>query len=253
VPTQSQPLSQSQSQSQIRPELVLQRSYAAPRERIWQLWTTPAGIGSWWAPDGFTTTVDELDLSPGGALNYTMTATGAEQIAFMEQAGMPVATSSHKEFSEVVEPTRLAYTSLIDFVPGVDPYSHLTIVTLTATSGGTDVTMELEPLHDQVWTDRILAGRANELDNLQRLIAADLDDDGRFATLSRPGERPARGRWPLPLALFVLRWWASGCSATSHCPSCPPSCCWPRCTAAAQFWSVRSAGAHAADGPPWPC
>src|SRR5690242_12071459 len=94
--------------------LVLRRSLPVPPERIWQLWTTAAGIGAWWAPDGFTTTVDTLDLRPGGALDYTMTATGPEQISFMEQVGMPLSTKSHKEFTEVAEPTRLAYLSLID-------------------------------------------------------------------------------------------------------------------------------------------
>ena len=101
-----------------------------------------------------------------------MTATGPEQVAFMEQAGMPLSTPSHKEFTEVVEPTRLAYTSLIDFVPGLDPYHHLTVVTLERTATGTDVVMECEPLHDQDWTGRIIAGRTNELDNLERLTAA---------------------------------------------------------------------------------
>ncbi len=153
--------------------IVLRRSIAASPERIWELWTTPEGIGAWWAPDGFRTTVDRLDLRPGGALDYTMTATGPEQIAFMEQAGMPLSTSSHKEFTEVSEPSRLAYTSLIDFVPGVAPYEHLTVVTLERTSTGTHVVMECEPLHDQEWTERIVAGRTNELDNLERLAGAD--------------------------------------------------------------------------------
>ena len=101
--------------------ITLRRSLDVPPERIWNLWTTPEGIGAWWAPDGFQTTVDVLELHPGGALDYTMTATGPEQVAFMEQAGMPLSTPSHKEFTEVVEPTRLAYTSRIDFVPGHDP------------------------------------------------------------------------------------------------------------------------------------
>ena len=101
-----------------------------------------------------------------------MTATGPDQIAFMEQAGMPLSTASHKAFTEVVEPSRLAYTSTIDFVPGVEPYEHLTVVTLERTAAGTDVVMECESLHDQVWTDRILAGRVNELDNLERLVSA---------------------------------------------------------------------------------
>lgn len=152
--------------------LVLRRTLTVDPERVWELWTTPEGIGAWWAPDGFRTTVDVLDLRPGGALDYTMTATGPDQIAFMEQAGMPLSTASHKAFTEVVEPSRLAYTSTIDFVPGVEPYEHLTVVTLERTAAGTDVVMECESLHDQVWTERILAGRVNELDNLERLVSA---------------------------------------------------------------------------------
>jgi len=152
--------------------LVLRRSYAASPERIWALWTTPEGIGAWWAPDGFQTFVDVLDLRPGGALVYTMTATGRKQITFMEQAGLPLTTISRKEFVDVEEPTRLAYTSLIDFVPDLAPYPHLTAVTIERTTSGTDVTMEIEPMHDEDWTERLLAGRANELDNLARLIAS---------------------------------------------------------------------------------
>ncbi|MGY2875650.1 uncharacterized protein YndB with AHSA1/START domain [Marmoricola sp. URHA0025 HA25] len=151
-------------------QLVLRRSYPASPERIWALWTTPEGIASWWAPEGFRTSVDALDLHPGGVLVYTMRATGREQIAFMEQAGMPLSTTSRKEFTEIEEPTRLAYTSLIDFVPDHEPYQHLTVVTLDRTAAGTDVMMEIEPLHDEVWTARIQAGRANELDNLGQVL-----------------------------------------------------------------------------------
>ncbi len=150
--------------------LVLRRSYTASPERIWALWTTPEGIGSWWAPEGFCTSVDVLDLRPGGALVHTMTATGQEQIAFMEGAGLPLCTTSRKEFTAVEAPTRLGYTSLIDFIPDVDPYEHLTVVTLARTAAGTDVMMEIEPMHDQVWTERLQAGRANELDNLAQVI-----------------------------------------------------------------------------------
>lgn len=153
-------------------KIVLRRSLPVPPERIWQLWTTPEGIGTWWAPDGFSTSVDELDLRVGGALDYTMTAIAPEQTAFMEYAGMPLSTTSHKEFTELVEPRRLAYISSIDFVPGVDAYQHLTVVNLQRTATGTDVIMECEPLHDQDWTDRIVAGRTNELDNLETLVSS---------------------------------------------------------------------------------
>ncbi|WP_382309999.1 SRPBCC domain-containing protein [Herbiconiux sp. UC225_62] len=152
---------------------TIERIISATPERIWQLWTTPEGIGSWWAPEGFRTDVDELDLREGGELVYTMTAVAPEQIAFMEQYGMPLATRSRKTFTEVDGPDRLAYRSLIDFVPDHEPYEQLTEVDLVeADGGGTRVVMRVEELHDEVWTERLLAGRANELDNLERLVTA---------------------------------------------------------------------------------
>src|SRR5204863_3092139 len=82
----------------------LERSFAATPERIWELWTTPAGIESWWAPDGFAVEVKKLDLQPGGDLVCTMTATGPEQIEFMQSAGMPLVTESRKTFTSIDAP-----------------------------------------------------------------------------------------------------------------------------------------------------
>ena len=151
---------------------LLERTYgAATPEQVWQLWTTAAGIERWWAPDGFEVRVDELDLQIGGTLRYTMTATAPEQVAFMERAGMPLATQSTKRFTELGEPHRLAYRSLVDFVPGVEPYEVLTIVEIEpAPGGGTRVTMHAEPMHDAVWNERLLAGRSMELDALGRIL-----------------------------------------------------------------------------------
>lgn len=151
---------------------TLTRTYTAPVARIWELWTTPEGIGAWWAPDGFTTEVSRLDLRPGGELVYAMTATAPEQVAFMTEHGMPLTTVSRKTFTELDEPTRIAYTSLVDFVPGREPYEHLTTVDLTEAGGATTVTMVVEPLHDDVWTQRLLAGRAMELDHLGAVLEA---------------------------------------------------------------------------------
>jgi uncharacterized protein YndB with AHSA1/START domain len=149
---------------------AIRRAYPAAPEQIWRLWTTPEGIGQWWAPEGFLTEVHTLDLRPGGTLVYTMTATGPEQIEFMKGAGLPLSTQSRKTFTEVDAPRRLAYRSLIDFVPGQEPYEHLTVVEMAAVDGGTDVTMTMEALHDDEWTQRLVAGRRNELDNLAALI-----------------------------------------------------------------------------------
>jgi uncharacterized protein YndB with AHSA1/START domain len=150
----------------------LERTYDASAETVWELWTTAEGIEAWWSPDGFVTEVRKLDLRPGGELVYAMTATAPEQVEFMKSAGMPLTTESRKTFTEVSRPTRLAYLSLVDFVPGVEAYEHLTVVDLEPAGDGVRVVMTVDAMHDELWTERLVAGRANELDNLASAIGA---------------------------------------------------------------------------------
>jgi hypothetical protein len=99
-----------------------------------------------------------------------MTATAPAQVEFMRNAGLPLATTSRKRFTDVERPQRLGYMSLVDFVPDTPPYEFLTAVELEPTNGSVQVTMTVDSMHDQVWTERLVAGRANELDNLATLI-----------------------------------------------------------------------------------
>jgi uncharacterized protein YndB with AHSA1/START domain len=158
----------------VSQQIVIQRHLAAPPQTVFELCTTKEGIESWWAPDGFVAEVEQLDPRPGGELIYTFTATAPEQVQFMEGAGLPLTTRARKKFTEVVPGERLRYDSLVDFVPGIEPYEHNTLVELFAANGdaGTRLVMTLEPLHDEEWTERIVMGRSNELDNLERLLSA---------------------------------------------------------------------------------
>ncbi len=134
-----------------------------------------------------------IDVTEGGDLVYTMTAVDPAQVAFMEQHGLPLATESRKRFTEVARPQRLGYVSLVDFVPGTEPYEHLTTVDLAPTDSGTLVTMTIDPMHDEEWTQRIVAGRANELDNLAPPGRARLSKEPAATTRTpRCGRRPGR-------------------------------------------------------------
>lgn len=154
-------------------QLVLTREIATTPETVWDLWTTADGISRWWSPDGFRTDVSTIDVAEGGDLVSTMTAVDPAQVAFMEQHGLPLTTESRKRFTAVDRPRRLGYVSLVDFVPGTEPYEHLTTVDLAPSELGTLVTMTMDPMHDDEWTQRIVAGRGNELDNLARLVERD--------------------------------------------------------------------------------
>jgi uncharacterized protein YndB with AHSA1/START domain len=148
----------------------LERTYDAPAELIWELLTTAAGLDEWFAPDGFETRVSELELKPGGHLRYTMTATAPEQVAFMRNVGQPLSIALRKTFTDVTPPARLAYLSLIDFIPDHEPYEHLTTIDIEPAGNRTKVVMTVDPLHDGAWTQGYRAHRGNELDNLGAAI-----------------------------------------------------------------------------------
>ena len=50
----------------------------------------------------------------------------------------------------------------------------MTVVELTPgpVDGSTQVTMTMDSLHDETWTQRLVMGRENELENLARVIEA---------------------------------------------------------------------------------
>ena len=153
-------------------QITLERTYEGSPEDVWSLWTTKDGIESWWGPEGFTVEVRSLDLRPGGELLYGMTATAPPQIEFMRNAGMPLTTEARIRFTEIEPPRRLAYESLADFIPGVEPYWVGTVVELEPVAGGVRLTLLVDAMHDEEWTQRAVAGWDSELGKLERLLAA---------------------------------------------------------------------------------
>jgi len=53
-------------------EIILSRVFDAPRELVWEVWTDPRHVVNWWGPNGFTTTIHEMDVRPGGVWHQTM-------------------------------------------------------------------------------------------------------------------------------------------------------------------------------------
>lgn len=155
-----------------RPTVTVERTFQASAEEVWELWTTKDGIESWWGPDGFSVTVQALDLRPGGVLDYTMTATRAEEIEYMKKAGMPLSTLNKITFTEVSAPRRLAYRELVDFIPGVEPYEVSVLIDFLPVPEGVRIVVNFDRMHDDHWTSLAKLGRESELDRLARLLAA---------------------------------------------------------------------------------
>src|SRR5580704_6751798 len=53
-------------------ELVLSRTLNAPAELVWEAWTKPEHIANWWGPNGFTNTINKMDIRPGGEWDLVM-------------------------------------------------------------------------------------------------------------------------------------------------------------------------------------
>jgi uncharacterized protein YndB with AHSA1/START domain len=155
-----------------RRKIHIERTFDASLEDVWDLWTTKEGIESWWGPEGFSVTVRRIDLWPGGELLYDMTATGPDQIEFLQRAGMPRTTEARVTYREVVPGKRLSYVHRVDFAPGVAPYDVEHVIELFASTEGVRMVLTIEAMHDEDWTSRAVQGWESELGKLGRVLAA---------------------------------------------------------------------------------
>ncbi|MGC1274954.1 MAG: SRPBCC family protein [Planctomycetaceae bacterium] len=78
-------------------EIVFDRTFSATRDLVWQAWTTPEHVAQWWGPNGFTNTIHEMDVKPGGVWRFIMH--GPDGTDYPNKV----------VFSEVVKPSRLVY------------------------------------------------------------------------------------------------------------------------------------------------
>jgi len=156
----------------MKKTIALERNFAASIDEVWELWTTKDGIESWWGPEGFTVTVDKLELRTGGELHYNMTAVGPEQIGFMQKAGMPLTTKARITFAEITPKSRLVYKNWVDFLPGVEAYEAETRVELFASAEGVRMVLTLEAMHSEYQTNLAVMGWESELGKLAKLLEA---------------------------------------------------------------------------------
>jgi uncharacterized protein YndB with AHSA1/START domain len=79
-------------------EIVLSRTFDAPRELVWEVWTQPPHAEKWWGPNGFTTTTLEHEFRVGGTWRHTMHGPDGRDYP------------SRKMYYEIEPPARLVYS-----------------------------------------------------------------------------------------------------------------------------------------------
>ena len=89
-------------------DLVFERTFDAPRQKVWQAFTDPEIVPRWWGKHGTTTIVEEMDVRPGGKWRYVSKDAGREDVAFFG------------EYLEVTPPERFRWTFMFE-VEGIGP------------------------------------------------------------------------------------------------------------------------------------
>src|SRR6476469_4914429 len=59
--------------SKVNATLIISRTFNAPRELVYEVWTKPEHLAKWWGPAGAELKVTKLELRPGGMFLYCMT------------------------------------------------------------------------------------------------------------------------------------------------------------------------------------
>ena len=108
-------------------EIVITRVFDAPRELVFDAWTDPKHVPHWWGPNGFTITVHEMDVRPGGVWRFIMH--GPDGVDYPNRI----------VYDEIARPERLVYTHGGESED--DPAQFQTTVTFAEQGAQTRLTM----------------------------------------------------------------------------------------------------------------
>jgi uncharacterized protein YndB with AHSA1/START domain len=108
--------------------LTITADFAAPVERVWQVYADPRQLEKVWGPPTYPATVVDHDLRPGGRITYFMTGPEGDKHA------------GYWEVTAVDEPAGLTFLdgfADLDFTPNPDLPVSTNVYTFTPHEGGT--------------------------------------------------------------------------------------------------------------------
>jgi uncharacterized protein YndB with AHSA1/START domain len=137
-------------------EMTITRELNAPVALVWEVWTNPDHIKNWWGPNGFTNTIHQMDLRPGGVWELTMHG--------------PDGTNYKNKsiFREIVENERIVFEH-------VSAPKHLTTVTFQAEGNKTQIKWHMlfetpEEFEKVISVFNAREGQKQNLEKLERYL-----------------------------------------------------------------------------------
>ena len=142
-------------------EIIMTRTFDAPRDLVFKTMTDPNLIPRWWGPRYLTTTVAEMDLRSGGRWRYVQRDPQGNEHVF------------HGVYHDITAPERLVFTFEYEGVPG---HVLLDTVTLEELDGKTKLTdqsvFQSVADRDGMVQSGMESGATEMMDRLDELLAA---------------------------------------------------------------------------------
>ena len=143
-------------------DLTFERTFDAPRDKVWKAFTDPEAIPRWWGKHGTTTIVEEMDVRPGVMWPYINRASDREEVAF------------YGEYLDVDPPKGFRWTFMFD-VEGVGPMGGPETYIFEDLGGKTKVTstghMGSVDVLEGALSTGMIAGALDTWDRLAALLA----------------------------------------------------------------------------------
>lgn len=96
-------------------EILITRTFEAPRALVWEAMTTPRHLLRWWGPDWCPLVACEIDLRPGGAWRYRSRMADGNELAW------------HGVYREIEPPVRLVSTEVFEGFPDAESVNTVTL------------------------------------------------------------------------------------------------------------------------------
>ena len=147
--------------------LTITADFAAPVERIWQIYADPRQLEKIWGPPTYPATVVDHDLRPGGRMTYFMTGPDGDKHA------------GYWEITAVDEPRRFEFDdgfADMDFNPNPDMPKARNVFTFAEHDGGTRATYvstyESAEALQTVLDMGVIEGASSAINQIDGLVAS---------------------------------------------------------------------------------
>ena len=150
-------------------QLVIERTFSASPERVFDAFTDPAQLQQWWWPYGFSCPTAEVDLRVGGTYRLGMEWPDfipAEARFSQHMAGT---------YYEIDRPHRLVMSGGAVSEEHGELFTTLIELTFVASNGGTSLTMKqsyFEPMPPAQAMAGAEQGWTEQLEKLERLLSS---------------------------------------------------------------------------------